>query len=59
MLDLCAQVWDATGTLLGKFFLNTSGANMAFAGKGRLVIMAETAIYLAEIKTGGFDLSYP
>ncbi|KIP02575.1 hypothetical protein PHLGIDRAFT_122357 [Phlebiopsis gigantea 11061_1 CR5-6] len=53
------HVWDATGTLLGKFFLNTSGANMAFAGKGRLVIMAETAVYLAEVEAGGFDLSYP
>ncbi|KIP02469.1 hypothetical protein PHLGIDRAFT_130720 [Phlebiopsis gigantea 11061_1 CR5-6] len=53
------QVWDSTGTLLGKFFLNTTSSNMVFAGKGRLVIMAETAIYLAEIKASGFDLFFP
>ncbi|KAF7369082.1 SGL domain-containing protein [Mycena venus] len=43
------QVWNDEGTLLGKFFLGTTSANMVFAGKGRLVIMAETKIFLAEI----------
>ncbi|KAJ7319071.1 D-lactonohydrolase-like protein [Mycena albidolilacea] len=43
------QVWNDEGTLIGKFFLGTTSANMVFAGKGRLVIMAETKIYLAEI----------
>ena len=51
------QVWNAQGTLLGKFFLGTTSANMVFAGTGRLVIMAETAIYLAEIAAQGPDLA--
>ena len=53
------QVWDSTGTLMGKFFLGTVSSNFIFAGTGRLVILAETAIYLAEIQAGGFDLSFP
>lgn len=56
---ICTKVFDPTGTLLGKFFLNTTSSNMVFAGKGRLVIMAETAIYLAEIEAGGFDVAFP
>ncbi|KAJ6598463.1 calcium-dependent phosphotriesterase, partial [Mycena vulgaris] len=43
------QVWNDEGTLIGKFFLGTTSANMVFAGKGRLVIMAETKIFLAQI----------
>ncbi|GJE91996.1 D-lactonohydrolase-like protein [Phanerochaete sordida] len=53
------QVWDKAGTLLGKFFLGTTSANLIFAGKGRLVVLAETAVYLAEIAAGGFDLAFP
>ncbi|CAK5274203.1 unnamed protein product [Mycena citricolor] len=45
------HVWNAVGTLLGKIFLGVSSANMAFAGKGRLVIMAETKVFLAELAT--------
>ena len=41
------HVWNSRGILLGKFFLNTVSANMAFAGNGRLVIMAETAVFVA------------
>ncbi|KAJ7088639.1 D-lactonohydrolase-like protein [Mycena epipterygia] len=43
------HVWNDEGTLIGKFFLGTTSANMAFAGPGRLVILAETKIFLAEI----------
>lgn len=43
------QVWTPAGDLLGKFFIGRVSSNMAFAGKGRLVIMAETKIFLAEI----------
>ena len=42
-------MWNAQGTLIGKFFLGTTSANLVFAGDGRLVIMAETAIYFGEI----------
>ncbi|KAJ7604640.1 calcium-dependent phosphotriesterase [Roridomyces roridus] len=43
------QVWNSDGLLIGKFFLGTVSANMAFAGPGRLIILAETKIFLAEI----------
>jgi len=51
------QTWNTEGTLLGKFFLGTTSANMVFAGKGRLVIMAETDIFLAQIAAQGIDLA--
>ena len=51
------QVWNPEGTLLGKIFLNTTSANLVFAGKGRLVILAETKIYLAKINAEGLDLA--
>ena len=50
------KVWSPDGELLGKFFLGTTSANMAFAGPGRLVILAETAIYLAQIAASGLPL---
>ncbi|KAL0064547.1 hypothetical protein AAF712_008492 [Marasmius tenuissimus] len=50
------QVWNPTGDLIGKFFLGTTSANMVFAGDGRLVILAETAVYLAKIAAKGFPL---
>ncbi|KAI9057698.1 D-lactonohydrolase-like protein [Trametes sanguinea] len=53
------QVWNAEGTLLGKFFLGTTSANLVFAGDKRLVIMAETAIYFAEIAAKANKLSFP
>jgi gluconolactonase len=34
--------------LLGKIFINTLTANHIFAGQGRLVILAETKIFLVE-----------
>lgn len=52
-------MWNPEGDLIGKFFLGTTSANMIFAGDGRLVIMAETAVYLANIAANGFDLSFP
>ncbi|EKM77645.1 hypothetical protein AGABI1DRAFT_77188 [Agaricus bisporus var. burnettii JB137-S8] len=43
------QVFAPDGTLLGKFFLDISSANMVFAGPGRMVILAETKVFLAKI----------
>jgi len=43
------HVWNDEGTLIGKFFVGMSTANLVFAGNGRLVILAETKIFLAEI----------
>ncbi|KAI0746266.1 D-lactonohydrolase-like protein [Daedaleopsis nitida] len=53
------QVWNSEGTLLGKFFLETVSANLVFAGNGRLVIMAETAIFFANIAAKANKLSFP
>lgn len=50
------KVWNNEGTLLGKFFLNTTSSNMVFAGDGRLVILAETKVFLAHIAAKGFSL---
>ncbi|KAF5392812.1 hypothetical protein D9757_000942 [Collybiopsis confluens] len=52
------NVWNPSGRLIGKFFLGTTSANFVFAGKGRLVILAETEIYLAKIAAGGVSLMY-
>ncbi|KAK0437813.1 D-lactonohydrolase-like protein [Armillaria borealis] len=53
------QVWNNEGTLLGKFFLGTTSANMVFAGKGRLIILAETKVFLAKIAAKGVPLGGP
>ncbi|EJD47003.1 calcium-dependent phosphotriesterase [Auricularia subglabra TFB-10046 SS5] len=53
------QVWNSEGTLLGKFFLNTTSANLVFVGDGRLAILAETAIYLVHLAAKGFSLAGP
>lgn len=50
------HVWNPSGKLIGKFFLGSQSSNMAFAGPGRLVILAETKIYLAKIVASGQDL---
>ncbi|KAH9475861.1 Lactonohydrolase oryL [Psilocybe cubensis] len=53
------QVWSPEGTLLGKFFIETTSANMIFAGDGRLVIMAETKIFVAKIAAKEGKVSFP
>ena len=50
------KVWNRHGELIGKIFLGHTSANFAFAGKGRLVILAETKIYLVEFAGIGVDL---
>jgi gluconolactonase len=47
------HVWNPSGKLLGKIFLGATSANFAFAGKGRMVICAETNLYYAEIAAEG------
>ena len=53
------QVWNSQGTLLGKFFLGSVSANFIFAGDGRLVILAETKIFLAKIAAKEIRLEFP
>ncbi|KAF9562090.1 calcium-dependent phosphotriesterase [Agrocybe pediades] len=43
------HVWSPEGTLLGKFFVGNTTANMGFAGDGRLVILAANKVFLAKI----------
>jgi len=54
-----SQVWSKNGTLLGKIFIGTTSANMAFAGDGRLMIMAETKIFMAKIAAKEGKVVYP
>ena len=47
------QVWNPSGTLIGKIFLGTGVANFQFAGKGRMVICAETELYYVTLAAEG------
>ncbi|KAG1741010.1 hypothetical protein EDB19DRAFT_753460 [Suillus lakei] len=49
------HVWNAEGTLIGKFYLNSTTAEMIFTKSG-LVILDEEAIYLANIQAQGLNL---
>ncbi|KAF9223171.1 calcium-dependent phosphotriesterase [Gyrodon lividus] len=49
------HVWNSEGTLIGKFFLNSTSAEMIFTKSG-LVILNEEAIYLANIQAQGANL---
>ena len=53
------QVWNSQGTLLGKFFLGSVSSNFIFAGDRRLVILAETKIYLAKIAAQEIRIEFP
>ncbi|KAJ8582415.1 calcium-dependent phosphotriesterase [Rhizopogon salebrosus TDB-379] len=50
------HVWNAEGTLIGKFYLNSTSAQMMFTKSG-LVILDEETMYLANIQAQGIDLS--
>ncbi|KAJ7129234.1 calcium-dependent phosphotriesterase [Mycena epipterygia] len=51
------HVWNKHGVLLGKLFVGSNTANFAFASDGRIVVMGETAIYLATgLKAEGINL---
>lgn len=47
------QVYNPSGTLIGKIYLGGVSANFQFAGKGRMVILAETELYYATFKAEG------
>ena len=51
MLFSTMQIFRDDGVLLGKVFIGSNVANMAFAGDGRLVVLANDTIYLAQIAT--------
>ena len=50
------QVWNSEGTLIGKFFLNSTTPEMIFTNSG-LLILHEERIYLANILAQGIDLT--
>ncbi|KAK4117843.1 calcium-dependent phosphotriesterase [Canariomyces notabilis] len=47
------QVYSPSGKLLGKIYLGSTSANFQFAGKGRMVILAETELYYATLAAEG------
>ena len=50
------HVWNSEGTLIGKFFLNNTTAEMIFTKSG-LLILDEERIYLANVQAQGIDLA--
>jgi hypothetical protein len=44
------QVFNPSGALVGKIFLGITSANHIFTGKGRMVILAETKIFLVNFR---------
>jgi gluconolactonase len=47
------QVWNPSGKLIGKIYLGETSANFNFAGKGRMVIGAETDLYYVTLAAEG------
>ncbi|KAL4998211.1 hypothetical protein BDV10DRAFT_201378 [Aspergillus recurvatus] len=47
------HVYNPSGKLIGKIWLGTQSANFNFAGKGRMVIAAETELYYATLAAEG------
>ncbi|KZT00245.1 D-lactonohydrolase-like protein [Laetiporus sulphureus 93-53] len=52
------HIWDHDGTLIGKFFLGSVSANMIFADKGELVILANDTVYFAQIAAQGVKVAF-
>ncbi|KAJ9096465.1 hypothetical protein QFC21_005287 [Naganishia friedmannii] len=46
-------VYNPLGRLIGKIFVGSTSANFAWGGDGKLFILAETKVYLAEIAAKG------
>ncbi|KAF8977409.1 hypothetical protein BDQ17DRAFT_1440647 [Cyathus striatus] len=44
------QVWNSKGILIGKIFTGSNVANMAFAVKDLLIILAGNSIFAASIR---------
>ncbi|KAG2067575.1 calcium-dependent phosphotriesterase [Suillus decipiens] len=50
------NVWNGEGTLIGKFYLNSTTAELIFTNSG-LVILEETAMYVTNIQAHGMTLA--
>lgn len=51
------HVWNPQGKLIGKIFTGMTVANFQFAGKGRMVIMAETKLFYATLGATGMTIT--
>ncbi|KAL2204474.1 calcium-dependent phosphotriesterase [Sarocladium strictum] len=51
------HVWNCSGAFLGKIFTGELVANFQFAGKGRMVILAETKLFYATLGAEGAPLT--
>jgi gluconolactonase len=49
------NVWNSQGTLIGKFYLNSTTPELMFTKSG-LVILEETAMYVTNIQARGMTL---
>ncbi|KAG6370123.1 hypothetical protein JVT61DRAFT_12423 [Boletus reticuloceps] len=49
------HVWNSQSTLIGKFFINSTSAEMIFTKSG-LLILAEELVYLVNVQAHGIDL---
>jgi gluconolactonase len=49
------DVWNPSGTRLGKIFLGKFVANFRWASNGRIVLTAQTELYYATIAAKGAD----
>lgn len=47
------QVYNPSGKLIGKIYLGSTSANFQFAGKGRMVVLAETELFYATLAAEG------
>lgn len=47
------HVWNPAGKLLGKIFTDGVAANFQFVGNGKMIICAETRLYLATFAARG------
>ncbi|KAJ4298388.1 hypothetical protein N0V88_003418 [Collariella sp. IMI 366227] len=47
------QVYNPSGKLIGKIYVGSTVANFQFAGKGRLVMLAETELYYVTLAADG------
>lgn len=51
------RVWDPTGKALGEIYIGGTSANFQFAGKGRMVVCAETELYYVELNAEGAGIT--
>lgn len=51
------RVWDPSGKALGEIYIGGTSANFQFAGKGRMVVCAETELYYVELNAEGAGIT--